>query len=365
LTDMTVQTAEVPSQGRVILWDEASPVGLRITANGAKTFVVWLGKRRHTIGRYGDVTLSQARTAAKQLKAEQTLGRLVPSSRTVSDARAEYLKAVTVRPNTRRYYERNLHRLPDCRLAELHAADLNPILDALPSPARSQALKTYTAFFNWCIRRYYLDTSPCIRFRADKTVSRSRVLSDLEIGRIWKCLEPPAAFNSIVKLLLLTGQRRSEIAALRKEWICENRINLPKEITKNGCAHSFPIGILSATLLAKAPANSHSLLFPSTKNDARPFNGWWSGKITLDKTSGVSDWTLHDLRRTFATGLAELGVAPHVIERLLNHTTGTLSPIALVYNKARYLEEMRAAIELWEARLRIIVPGEPWGTSTT
>ncbi len=83
-----------------------------------------------------------------------------------------------------------------------------------------------------------------------------------------------------------------------------------------------------------------------------PFNGWGKSKAALDELSGVTGWTLHDIRRTFATRLAEMGIAPHIIERLLNHVTGSLSPIALVYNKAKYLEEMRTAMEQWEAHLR-------------
>jgi integrase len=86
--------------------------------------------------------------------------------------------------------------------------------------------------------------------------------------------------------------------------------------------------------------------------------GQSQAKIALDKASGVTDWTLHDLRRTFATRLAELGVAPHVIERLLNHVTGSLSPIALVYNKAKYQEEMRAAILLWETQLKKLLSNQ-------
>jgi integrase len=94
-------------------------------------------------------------------------------------------------------------------------------------------------------------------------------------------------------------------------------------------------------------------LFPARgTNSSKPFSGWSKSKAALDKLSAVSDWTLHDLRRTFATRLAELGVAPHVIERLLNHVTGTVSGVAAVYNRASYLAEMRAAIEVWEAYLR-------------
>ena len=95
-------------------------------------------------------------------------------------------------------------------------------------------------------------------------------------------------------------------------------------------------------------------IFPA-RGRTSPFNGWSKAKTQLDQLSGVTNWTLHDLRRTFATRLAEMGTAPHVIERLLNHITGTLSSIALVYNRARYQAEMREAIEKWEVHLNILL----------
>jgi integrase len=172
----------------------------------------------------------------------------------------------------------------------------------------------------------------------------------------------PRPFATIVQLLMLTGQRRGEIAALRSSWIKDNTITLPKEMTKNGREHACPLGELAQGLLRET-ARSHSpsptkfssnhtlLLFPARGVSGNPFNGWSKSKAVFDKVSGVTDWTLHDLRRTFATRLAELGVAPHIIERLLNHVSGTISGITAVYNRARYEKECRDAIQLWEAHL--------------
>ncbi|MET3338640.1 MULTISPECIES: tyrosine-type recombinase/integrase [Bradyrhizobium] len=95
-------------------------------------------------------------------------------------------------------------------------------------------------------------------------------------------------------------------------------------------------------------------LFPARRRET-PFTGFSPCKAILDEGTGVTDWTLHDLRRTFATGLASLGVAPHVIERLLNHISGSLSPIALRYNKAKYDAEMREALVTWEGHLESIL----------
>jgi integrase len=126
----------------------------------------------------------------------------------------------------------------------------------------------------------------------------------------------------------------------------------PPSLTKNGREHGFPLGGLSTSILSTARRASHAgILFPARGHTHKPFTGWGKAKAYLDELSGVSGWTLHDIRRTVATRMAEMGVAPHVIERLLNHVTGTLSPIALVYNKARYLDEMREAIDLWDAHI--------------
>jgi integrase len=96
------------------------------------------------------------------------------------------------------------------------------------------------------------------------------------------------------------------------------------------------------------------MIFPA-RSGATPFSDWSKSKRLLEQISGVAAWTLHDIRRTVATRLAELGVAPHVIERILNHATGQISGAVAVYNRARYLDEMRAALTLWEERLHAIL----------
>jgi integrase len=120
---------------------------------------------------------------------------------------------------------------------------------------------------------------------------------------------------------------------------------------QNKREHTFPLLPLASKLIASSPNMDTGLLFPARGKPNAPFNGWSKSKGALDKLSGVTGWTLHDCRRTFATRLAELAVAPHVIERLLNHATGTVSGVAAVYNRASYMAEMRAAIELWERYL--------------
>jgi hypothetical protein len=212
ITDLALQNLPLPERGHVTHWDK--PLGIRVSSTGVKTFIVILHSgRRHRIGKYGDITLAQAREAAKTLKAEKTLGRILPRDVPLARARTEYLAQISVRPATRLYYERNLNRLQLSKLSDSTPRYLNAILDRLSPSSRSQAILTYSAFFNWCIRRYYLDVSPCARMVAGKSNSRSRVLTDDEIKRVWVAAEQSDVFGKIVKLLLLTGQRPASIAA--------------------------------------------------------------------------------------------------------------------------------------------------------
>jgi len=183
-----VKSLPLPERGHVTVWDR--PLGVRVAATGVKTYIVMLGSgRRHAIGRVGEISLKDARTAALQLKAEHRRHPGIAASVTLETARRQYLDTLDVRHNTRAYYERNLARLPNCRLSDIQPHHVTRILDLLGKTSRIQALRTYTAFFNWSCRRHYLDQSPCARMQADTSDSRSRVLTDEEIARIWSHLQ--------------------------------------------------------------------------------------------------------------------------------------------------------------------------------
>jgi integrase len=157
-------------------------------------------------------------------------------------------------------------------------------------------------------------------------------------------------------LLLYTGQRRGEIAHLEWDWIAENTITLPSTITKNKRTHTFPYGQAVGDLLESIPRlKDCPYVFPAAKqvsSRTTVFNGWSRAKTALDAECGVTDWTLHDLRRTLSSGMASLGVPQVVVEKLLNHVSGgTQSPIAQVYNRHAYMDEMREAVLKWETHL--------------
>jgi integrase len=183
-----------------------------------------------------------------------------------------------------------------------------------------------------------------------------------------KAVQTGYRFGTILQLLVLTGQRRSEIGLLRWDWIDEkNRtITFPASVTKNNRVHSFPYGDMVADILATIP-RSGEYTFRAIREHAKgtpvlTVNGWSNSKAAFDRLvqgkaakSPVAPWTLHDLRRTFATNLAGLGVPPHITERLLNHVSGAISGVAAIYNRHAYADEMRQAIKLWEARLHEIL----------
>ena len=381
-SDTGLRSLPAPERGQKSYWDAKLPAfGVRVSQGGTKTFVVNRDNSLITIGRLGVVTLSEARTEAKRLMAERTLGKVRPQSISYQTVLELFLteKKKSRRANTTSNLEFRLkrHFYFKCQLSEVTHQDIARRLAKIPTNAEhDHALSTAKTFFTWAMNRRYIDDSPTRGLSPHGSQSRSRVLTDAELKSVWEVCEQttggsvaqnnldftagrlPASYATIVKLLILSGQRRGEIAALQTSWIQNDTITLPKEITKNGREHTFPTGELSYRLIAslEKETSSTGLLFPARgTSPPSPFNGWSKSKNILDELSGVRDWTLHDLRRTFATSLAEMGVAPHVIERLLNHVTGSLSPIALVYNKAKYLEEMRAAVNLWEHKLTTIV----------
>ena len=199
-----------------------------------------------------------------------------------------------------------------------------------------------------------------------KRPARKRTLKPHELIAVYRtALEQDDSYDFIVALLLLTGQRRGEITTLRRTWINTNdrTITLPDTITKNGIEHTFPYGDAVAAILERVP-NQGDQLFPPGRSHVRgkpttTFNAWPKSKVAFDARCEVSDWTLHDLRRTFATTLATLKVSPHIVERLLNHklgsisnrTDGVVSAVAEIYNRATYMPEMREAIDKWEKYL--------------
>jgi hypothetical protein len=319
---------------------------VRVSPIGTKTFFATLdgSGRRHTIGRFGDISLAAAREAYRKLRAEKTLGKVFPQSVSLAVAHEQYLEQCDVRPSTKSYYTRNLNRLKAAKLTDITPRDINLILDKLPSAARLQALRTYTAFFNWCIRRHYLDISPCSRMEGGKTKRRERVLTVEELRTLWDATSEPSTYHSIIRLLITTGQRKTEWVHSRDTWIDDYGVRLPPDICKNNNQHHFPLGTLSRSLIP----DRKGLLFPSEEGTA--FSAWSKSKAELDEVLNMSPWQLRDLRRTYRTLHASIGTPREISERLINHVSEQ-GELEKIYDRFDYAKPMKDAQYRYEAHI--------------
>ena len=312
-------------------------------------------RRLKVLGRYPAVPLTAARK-----KALAAIGDTSEQSPRLAfdDALQKFLDVhgQKLKPSSKGQLERTIRRhfkfgrKPLDRITQQDIASVIDGCAATPSEA-CHALKDARTFFNWCVGRRYVPHSPCngIAMPA-RYIPRQRVLRDDELKAVWCAANTIGyPFGPIVKLLILTGQRKSEIATLCFEFINGQNQTITLPHTKNGRVHTFPIGLMAQEIIKDIPRDDNWLFMGRVKG--QPYNGWNKHKAELDKFSGATDWTLHDLRRTFATNLAAINVPIHVTEKLLNHVSGTISGVAAIYNRHAYLNEMREAVSKWEARL--------------
>jgi integrase len=222
-----------------------------------------------------------------------------------------------------------------------------------PSESRARlAHSLLGGLFSWCVKKRKLERSPMAGLEAPKAiVARERVLDDDEIAILWRAVDILSPWHAgCVKLLLLSGQRLREITELRHDEIQGDTIALDGTRTKNKRSHTVPLSPLARGVLDAVPTVEGSPFVFSL--GTAPIGGWYRVKHRLDaemRKLGWSGkpWRVHDLRRTCATGLARLGVAVHVTERVLNHASGTISGIAAIYNRHSYAKECREALETW------------------
>ncbi|MEI9990599.1 MAG: tyrosine-type recombinase/integrase [Rhizomicrobium sp.] len=363
LTDPTIRSLKAPSEGAVIFPDDLIPgFGVRVSEGGTKSFVLTHGPRRQreTLGRVGVVSLHDARIEAKRRLAEYTLGKDKPKPVAWTVALDEYLSEVKRECKWRThenygYVLKRHFKYGETKLADVSPHDLQKSLGRLcETPAEQQrAFVVVRAFIRWAHRKHYLDRSPMERMRAPHSyVARARILTDDELKKVWRACEEDT-FGRIVKLLILTGQRRGEITSLTGSMVGDDVITIPAWLAKNGREHVVPLGTFAKSILGRPPADPDACYFPAL-GLATPFNGFSKCSPKLAKRAGVSGWTLHDLRRTFASGLAAEGVALPVIERLLNHVSGSFGGIVGVYQRYDFMPEMREAIGKWECKVRCL-----------
>jgi integrase len=208
--------------------------------------------------------------------------------------------------------------------------------------------------FRWLRQKRKITVNPMAGLeRPEPSGEGDRVLADDELKRIWMaCDDGP--FGRIVKLLILTGQRTGEVSGMRWSELGEDTWIIPAERAKNGREHVVPLAPAMRELIKPGDFGSHYLVF--TTNGRTPFSGFSKAKGRLDEVLNFEEpWQLRDIRRTVATGMAEIGVQPHITEAVLNHVSGHKGGVAGIYNKASYAEPKRNALERWAAHVDEII----------
>jgi integrase len=384
LTELSVARIRPPTSGRLEVWDRTLPAfGVRITSTGARSYVVAIRKpgathpSRIKVGEPGRTALADARARARELMADPSV--LEPQDQakpdTVGTMAGEYVERYLKR-NTRRWRdaEQMLARDVLPQWGNRLAADIgrrdvldltDGILDRSPVSA-NRVLSLIRRMYNWGLERGIVEANPAAGITPPhREHPRDRVLSDHEIRALWGGWERMGyPFGTIQQLLLLTAQRRGEVAAMRWDQLdldC-GVWRLASTDTKTGREHVLPLSPQVTEMLCSVPQFVRSpLLFPSSRHRSdRPVSGFSKAKLLADRLSGVEGWTWHDLRRSAATGMARLNVPPHVCERILNHSgSGMMSAVARVYNVHSYQTEMGHALNAWAREVeRIIGIGE-------
>jgi integrase len=210
------------------------------------------------------------------------------------------------------------------------------------------------ALFSWAIGEGLIDANPVLGTnKAIEETSRDRVLSQRELALAWR-ESGDGDYGAIIKLLILTGQRREEVGGIKwSEIDFDSAVwTIGAERTKNGLPHQVPLSATAIEILRARNRGSRDLVFGSRNG---PFQGWSKAKSSINqrmaRESPANPWRLHDIRRTVATRLGDIGVPPHVVEALLNHISGHRAGVAGIYNRATYAADKREAIDRWTARV--------------
>jgi integrase len=376
-------------QAELFAWDtEIEGFGLRLRRSGdglRRTYVAQyrIGARRSrrvTLGTAEKLAPAQAREAAKKILAKVALGadpqaekqaKRAASTHTFKVAADNYLatRASELRPAslrvTRLYltasaYFKALHGMP---LAEIKRSDVASCIQAINSRSPSTAgaaRRALSAFFAWATASGLIGdgTNPVIgAFSPARQVARDRVLSDAELIAVWRaCGEDD--FGHIIRLLILLGARRTEIGGMR--WseidIAAGSWTLPAARSKNRRPLTLTLPAAALAIITAIPHADSDLLFARS---GAGFAAWAAAKAALDRRLGdaVAPWRLHDIRRTAATGMINVGIATDVVEAVLNHHSGHRAGVAGVYNRSSYEPQIKTALTRWSEHVIALVEG--------
>jgi integrase len=225
--------------------------------------------------------------------------------------------------------------------------------------AAARAHASLGGFFTWAIRSGLTESNPVANtLKPGEAAPRERVLSDDELGRIWRACDDDDEYGRAVRLLILLGCRRQEIGSMRWSEIDVDKgtWTIAATRSKNGRSHALPLLPLAMRLVDKFPRMVGRDPLFGTRGSG--FGRWTIGKSVLDAASGVTGWILHDIRRTVATRMNDIGVRPHIVEVILNHVDGVARRgVTGIYNKSAYANEVRSALGLWEDHVHTLIDG--------
>jgi integrase len=415
LTERRIETLTVERGGkdRLVFDDSQRGLAVRVTATGSRTYLCQYTlngqKWRVPLGSCSALSLSKAREAAAAVMGDVAKGKNPAAERKEALA-AEWAKRVrgrlTLAVLIQDWAQLHLvHRRPRYAIEAVRALrhgfakhldrpaedlDRTTVVHALDSLSRRRKDKgggtkptrrgigitgrtaAYgRACFAWAMKRGTVRSNPFAELPWPTAITkRDRVLSDDEAAAIWHAAgEAAPPYGTIVRLLMLTGQRREEVAGMTWAELSEDLAiwTIPGTRTKNGVPHLVPLSEPARKLLHALSSNgpgdlegAHqraklALVFPGERGTS--FSGWSKAKSALDTASGVSGWWLHDLRRTLATGLQRLGVRLEVTEAVLNHLSGSRAGVVGIYQRHDWAEEKRAALDAWSAHLLAAAEG--------
>jgi integrase len=338
--------------------------------------------RRMIIGSADKLAPVQARDAARKVLARVELGhdpqaekqaKRQQATRTVRSVIAEYLEArrSELRPASFRVakiyltgaYFRPLHRLAITAVTRADvAACIRAIVRERSTTTAAAARRALSKFFAWTIAEGLLGNGANPVDGSDRPADptpRDRVLSDAELVAIWNACGDDANPSRIIRLLILLGSRRQEVGGMRWSEIDldAGTWTLPAERSKNRRSHTIALPPAALAIVRSVPRTSRDHLFGDRASAG--FLGWSYAKAELDRrlTDAVKPWHLHDLRRTVATRMADIGIEPHHIEGTLNHFSGHRAGVAGIYNRSVYERAVTAALVRWSEHVRALIEG--------
>lgn len=351
-------------------------MSVRVSAQGQKVFTVkfryGLAQKRMKLGVYPRISLATAREKAIDILRQVDEGIDPTKRRRTANMKVECICREFIRLHAQprnkswREAERILERefivpFGQRDIREIKRFDVLESMDAALARGSSyqanRILSHVRKLFNWCLERGIIEASPIIGLKPPtKEISRERALNDDEVVRLLRaCRNDVYPFRQFTPLLLATAQRRGELAEMRwsevdleaRTWV------IPSERSKNGKAHVVPLSDFALDILAQVPRFLDcDYVFTTTHKS--PVSGFSKALRRLSLGSQTVDWRWHDLRRTAASGMARLGVGPHVVEKVLNHVSGVISGVAAVYNRHGYDNEKQEALAQWGAKLAML-----------